>query len=432
MNAQSEHERDYFTDRSVLLDPYEYLEEIRSHGPVYQLQSRDIVAVTGYSEAVEVLRNNNDFSSVITTSGPTLPLPFEPQGTDITDQIEQFRNQIPGSSLLVAYDGAVHTASRSLLARLFTPSRLRDNQAFLTGLAERMVADAVRHGGCELMLGFATRYTSLVMADLLGVPEEDRERFADVLRSGPPPGDINGADGTEGAATLEGFSGAAGKTFANYIQDRRQKPRDDVLSELANASFPDGTIPDIEEVVRLSLFLFAAGQDTSAKLLGNAMRYLCEIPGLQDQLRGDRSQIVPFLEEVLRMEGSSKVTFRLAKRNCRIGDTDIPAGKKIVIFLAAASRDPDRWENPNEFRMNRPRANEHLAFGRGVHTCIGAPLARTEARIVLDRFLEHTSRIQLSERHHGTPGDRQFQYDPSFITRGLRRLYIDLESGGDR
>ena len=157
MNQSVSPEKDYFTDPSVLLDPYAYLEELRSHGPVHQLETRDIVAVTGYAEAVEVLRNTRDFSSVITTSGPTIPLPFEPEGDDISEQIEEFRDRIPGSNLLVAYDGEKHAASRSLLARLFTPSRLRDNQAFLQDLADQMIAEVVARSGCELMRDFGTR-----------------------------------------------------------------------------------------------------------------------------------------------------------------------------------------------------------------------------------------------------------------------------------
>jgi len=143
--------------------------------------------------------------------------------------------------------------------------------------------------------------------------------------------------------------------------------------------------------VKTAMFLFAAGQDTSAKLIGNAMRYLCENQDMQATLRADRSLIGPFLEEMLRLEGSTKATFRLCQRATTVGGFDIPAGKKIIIAVSAANRDPRRWDNPNDFVLNRPRIKEHLAFARGAHTCAGAPLARAEVAILLDRLLEHTS-----------------------------------------
>jgi cytochrome P450 len=134
------------------------------------------------------------------------------------------------------------------------------------------------------------------------------------------------------------------------------------------------------------------------------------------------------LEEVLRLEGSTKATFRLARHDTLIGDIEVPAGTPLTIALAAANRDPRRWENPDEFQLKRPRINEHLAFGRGVHTCAGAPLARVEVKAILERFLEHTTHIALSEAKHGTPDNRRLDYEPSFIIRGLDNLYVDLAS----
>jgi cytochrome P450 len=106
---------------------------------------------------------------------------------------------------------------------------------------------------------------------------------------------------------------------------------------------------------------------------------------------------------------------------------DIPAGTRLTVALAAANRDPRRWENPQEFRINRPRIKEHLAFGRGIHTCAGAPLARLEVAAILQHFFDHTKNISLSEKKHGPPGKRHMEYEPSYIIRGLANLYLDLE-----
>lgn len=417
-------ERDYFTHHSVLLDPYDYFEEIRAHGPVYQMKTRDLVVVTGFQEGVDVLLNTQDFSSCINPD-PLAPLRFEPEGDDISAQIEATQDTGP-LDLMVTYDGDRHAASRSLLNPLFTPSRLKANEEFMRAFADGMVREMVAKGGCELIGEVATPYVTMVIADLLGVPEEDREQFRKVIDSGPPPGNMEAADKPQASQALMFMGGF----FARYMQERRASPRDDVMTELALAKFPDGSTPDLMEVVKTAMFLFAAGQDTSAKLLGNSMRFLAENPELQQKLRDDRSLIGPFLEEVLRLEGSTKATFRLAKRKTRIGDMEIPAGKKVVVAVSAANRDPRRWDNPKEFRLDRPKIKEHLAFGRGAHTCAGAPLARAEVAVILDRFFEHTSAIALSEAHHGPKGARRIDYEPSYIIRGLANLYVEFTPRG--
>lgn len=415
-------ERDYFTDHAVLRDPYEYLEALYVKDPVLELKGRDIVFVTGFEESLQVLRNSEDYSSIIAPSGAGLPLPFKPQGDDISEQLDKHRTQIPAYDLVVALDGPRHAASRSLLNRLFVPSRLKANEEFMRQLAEKIVKTAVAKGKCELINEISNTYVMLVVADLLGVPEDDRELFRQAIDAAPPPGNMDSQD-RPAVGPLEYMAGF----FVKYIEDRRANPRADILSELANATFPDGSTPEVMEVVRLSTFLFGAGTDTSAKLLGNCMRFITEDPQLQQQLRDNRDLIAPFIEEVLRLEGSSKITSRLVLKNTKIGDKDIPAGQRVLVALAGANRDPRRWPEPNEFKFDREKIKEHLAFGRGAHTCIGAPLARTEVRVILDRFLEHTSDIKMSEEMHGPPGNRKLDYDPSFIVRGLTNLYLELK-----
>jgi cytochrome P450 len=416
-------EPDFFTDHSVLLNPYEPLDAVRSQSSVRQMESHDFVMVTGFAEATAVLLDGEHFSSVIAAAGPTAPLPFEPEGDDITDQIAAHHHEFVGHETFLSFDGPDHSARRALLSRLFTPSRLRANELYMHELADRLVKDAVAKGGCELMHDLAVPYVTYVIADLLGVPEEDRPAIAECLAAAPLPGAVDDADA---GASLAPLAEKVGGMFAGYILDRRANPRADVMTDLATAKFPDGSTPEVAELVMLAIFLFAAGQDTSAKLTGNSALFLTENPDLQAQLRADRSQIGPFLEEMLRLEGSSKVTHRLTRKSTRIGGMDIPAGKRVVISLAGADRDPKRWEDPNTFVLGRPRVKEHLAFGRGAHTCIGNPLARAEVRVLFDRFFEHTSDMTMSEAHHGPAGSRRLDYEPSYIVRGLTKLYVDL------
>lgn len=415
-------ERDYFTDYEVLKEPYQYFEAIRAKGPIYKLPGRPIVFVTGFDETLEVLKNTEDYSSAIAPQGPAAPLPFEPEGPDISAQIDAHRTEFHGGDLVVAYDGKPHTYSRSILSRLFVPSRLKANEEFMAAYAKQMVSDVVATGGCEMIKQIATPFVTIVIADLLGVPEDDRQLFMDAIEAGVGAGSLNPDDLAQQGQPLVIMGGY----FYQYIKDRRDNPREDILSELANATYPDGTIPDIMEIVRLSTFLFAAGQDTSAKLLGNTMRYIVDQPGLQDKLRANPSLIPALLEEVLRLEGSTKMTARLARRDTKIGDVDIPVGTRVMLALSAANRDPRRWEHPEALILDRPKIKEHVGFGRGAHVCIGAPLARVEVRVILEELLKQTSKIDLVEAKHGPRGSRTLDYEPSFIIRGLAEMHLEL------
>ena len=164
-------------------------------------------------------------------------------------------------------------------------------------------------------------------------------------------------------------------------------PRKDVLTDLAKATYPDGSEPEVIAVVRTATFLFAAGQETTAKLLAVALKYLAENPELQDELRADPDKIPKFIEESLRIESPVKADFRLALRDTSVGGVDIPAGTPVMLLNGAANRDPRRFECPDEFRVDRHNSRAHMAFGRGNHTCPGGPLARAEGRVSLERIL---------------------------------------------
>ena len=215
--------------------------------------------------------------------------------------------------------------------------------------------------------------------------------------------------------------------FASYVTDRRRQPREDVLTELAAATYPDGSVPAVDEVVKLATFLFAAGMETTTKLLSTGMRVLGERPDIQQALRDNRAQIPAFLEESLRMESPVKSHFRLARTTTTIGEVDVPAGTIIMLLPGASNRDPRKFENPHEFQPDRKNVREHVAFGRGAHSCPGAPLARAEARISMNRLLDRMANIRISEEMHGPAEDRKYEYDPTFIMRGLSALHVEFD-----
>jgi len=415
--------RDYTEDLEVLRDPYPFFEAIRRDGGVFHDTQRDIYFVTGYDEAVAVLLDHETFSSNIAVHGPKNLPRFHGTREEIRAQLAEFRSHNPVAELLVNYDGLDHSNVRGLLDKLFIPSRLKANEEYMARLAQSMVSEAVAAGKAEMVKSFSAKYVTLVIADLLGVPDADRETFRDVIDNGPPAGNMDQGDERPPHATLEFLGGY----FFNYINERRERDMGDVMSELAHARFPDGSLPDLFEVVKASMFLFAAGQDTSAKLVANSLLYLCENPQMQDRLRANPAELSSFIEEMLRLEGSTKVTFRLALVDASVGDTVIPAGKPVVVGLAAANRDADKWDDPTAFQLDRPGIRQHLAFGRGRHTCIGASLARAEVLALLKALLSATKAIRLDDAVHGPPGARNLAYEPSYIIRGLDALHVVLE-----
>jgi cytochrome P450 len=362
---------DWFTDQALVEDPFPYYEHLRAKGPVVYEPHHGVVMVTGYQEALAVYRDDKRFSSINAPSGPIPPLPFTPDPYDIGPQIEQYRDQIIYSDWLVTRDRPQHTAYRSLLMGIITPARLKKNEEFMWRLADRQIGELIARKGFEVVSALARPFTILVVADLLGVPEEDHKEFCENFR--PVPAQI--AD-TQQALERNPLA-FLGRYFTRYIEDRRRiDPRDDGLSQLAHARFPDGTTPALTDVVNIAEFLFTAGQDTSARLITAALRFLGESPELQQRLRRQRDLIPNFLEEVLRLEPPVKCNFRVARVPVKVGDLDVAPGTTVMLLLGAINRDPRRFERPAELLADRANARDHLAFSRGIHSCAGAPLAR--------------------------------------------------------
>ncbi len=201
-------------------------------------------------------------------------------------------------------------------------------------------------------------------------------------------------------------------------------------TRLAQGTYPDGTTPEVTAVVRTATFLFAAGQETTARLLAVGLKYLAEYPELQDELRAHPERIPDFIEEALRIESPVKSDFRLARRSTTVAGVEIDAGTPVMLLNGAANRDPRHFERPGEFRLDRANAKAHLAFGRGVHSCPGGPLARAEGRVSIERILDRIRDIRLSEELHGPPSARHFEYEPTWVLRGLHKLHIEFTPAG--
>jgi cytochrome P450 len=378
--------------------------------------------VTGYEEAIEVYHDTETFSNCVAVAGPFARWPVPLKEDDTSGIIEQYRDALPFSDQLPTFDPPKHTAHRGLLARLLTPKRLKENEEFMWQLADRQIDEFLGRGECEFIQDYAGPFTLLVIADLLGVPESEHETFRKELQSDHRPSRTLDKDGTVAHKPLEFLY----DRFTNYIAERRRRPQNDVMTALATATFPDGSLPDVRDVMLIASNLFAAGQETKARLLGVMFQLIGERLELQQQLRDERDRLQNFIEECLRLETPLQSTFRLARVPTKVGGVPIPAGTTVMLIPAAANRDPRKFEAPNEFRLGRSNWRQHLAFGSGVHSCAGAPLARAEARVSAERLLDRVADIRISERAHGPASARRYEYSRTYMLRGLERLHLEF------
>ncbi len=404
-------ERDLFTDPDLIRDPTPYYAALRAHGPIKQEPHHGVFMVSGLEEVLAVYADHASFSAVIAPLGPFIELPKPAEGETIADVVENRSDEIPLSGQLFTLDPPKHTRHRALVAKLLTPNRLKQNEEFMWALADRMIDEFVDRGEVELCRAYAEPFALLVIADLLGVPSEHHERFRGWLQG-------------EGAL-VAGDAGAMGggeKVFANlhpyftrYVEERRAEPTNDVLTQLATVRFPDGELPEVADVVRIAATFFAAGQETTARLIATGMRILAEQPDLADELRGDPEAIPNFVDECLRLESPIKGAFRLVLRDTQLAGVDLPMGSIVMAMNGAANRDPRLFDDGDRFDAKRRNARRHIAFGHGEHFCPGASLARAESRISFERLLARLDNVLLRDV-------AALSYAPSFIIRGLESL----------
>lgn len=411
-------ERDFFTDPELLQDPTPYYTALRERGPVWREPHQGVVILSGIRELLEVYADHEHFSAIVAALGPLVKVPEPDQGESWAEVIERRRSEIPMGDMLTSIDPPRHTRHRALAGKLFTPNRLKENEEFMRTLADGLIDEMAVRGEVEFSDAYAKPFTLLVVADLLGVPSEDHDQFRGWLGGGQR--NVGNPEGEHGGdqvfANLHPY-------FTRYIEARRASPGGDVMSQLANGRFPDGALPEVADVVRLATIFFAAGQETTARLLSSGMRILAEGPALARELRSDPAGIPNFVEECLRLEGPIKSTFRLALHDTKIGNVDVPAGTLVMGLIAAANRDPRVFEDPDRFDAKRPNARRNIAFGHGEHFCPGASLARAEARISFERLLARLDDFQLVDPSALT-------YAPTFIIRGPNDLPLRFRCRG--
>lgn len=387
-------------------DPHASFDWLRDLGPVHYVRFPDTRTgwlITDY-EASRAAFTEPSISKAIKSSGARAVL--VEHGGEQRVKSGLFRD------MMVFYDPPQHTRLRDLVNRAFGSPAIRDLAPRVTEIADSLLvgmadsADASQ----DLLDHFALPLPTMVISALLGVPRSDRDRFrvwTTVIFSGEHSPDDKLA---------------AVQEFVSYIEQliaiKAAVPESDLLSELIAAS-ENGDRLTARELVSMVFMLLVAGFETTAHLIGNAVAILLADTGTRDLLCADPGRIFAFVEEVLRYESSAcEATFRYTTSPVTLGGVDIPAKQLIMVSTAAADRDPRRFPDPQRFDMNRTD-NQHLAFGHGIHRCVGAQLARTETVIALTRLLDHYPRLELA-------AGVRLQWRKSILVRGLTSLPVVL------
>ena len=272
---------DFFRGNELVADPYPYFDWLRGQCPVRREQSQDVYMVTGYDEACAVYNDTDSFSSCNSVTGPFPGFPVPLVGDDVSELIDEHRDELPFSDQLTTMDPPMHRDHRHLVMRQLTPKRLKENEEFVWRLADRQIDELMLSEDADFISGYANPFTLFVIADLLGVPEEEHDEFRAALARRPHDAAVGSTKDALSHNPLEWLY----DRFSRYIEDRRLSPRHDVLTALATTTFPNGELPEVIDVVRVAANVFAAGQETTVRLLGTSLQLIAERPDLQRLLR---------------------------------------------------------------------------------------------------------------------------------------------------
>lgn len=363
-------------DADVLDDPYPHYAQLRDHAPVHFVDELDLWIVTRYDDVAHILHDPDTFSSAQGMG----QLMAGGVGRNRVDAREMFQMDLSALRVLIATDPPDHTRLRRLLSRAFTPRAISDLEPHLRDICNTLVDDliaATQRGEGDLVAQVAFPFPVIVIAELLGIPPERRDdfkRWSDAL--------VGALSGSWQPAEAQQTLGEMFMYLAEVVERRRTEPGSDLISRLVATS--DADDPDAltaPEITLFAILLLVAGNETTTNLIGNGAAALAAHPDQADVLDQHPELLPAAIEEVLRWDAPVQGLFRATTRPVTIADVDLPAGAMLLASFAAANRDPRHFPDPDHFDITR-RPGDHLAFGHGIHYCLGASLARMEARIL--------------------------------------------------
>ena len=392
-------------DPGFKANPYPAYAQLRSTEPVHRVTAPDgrgLWLVTRYEDALVVFKDERfvkDYRNALTEE-QLAGLPTIPEALWLLT-----RNMLDT-------DPPDHTRLRALVQKAFTPRLIERMRPRIQAIAGGLLDAVEGRGEMDLIDDYAFPLPIIVIAELLGVPAEDRDKFREWSDVG-----ASGNMTEEYLATML----PAMEAFTDYLramfEEKREKPREDLFSKLVQAEEAGEKLTE-DELIAMAFLLLVAGHETSVNLIGNGTLALLTHPDQLEHLKSDPSLIKHAIEELLRYDGPvEKSTERFAREDVELGGQLIPRGEMVLLVIAAADRDPARFDDPDALDITR-EDTRHLAFGKGIHHCLGAPLARMEGQIAISTLLRRMPNLRLKEQPEA------LRWRPGLILRGLHSLPV--------
>ncbi len=351
-------------------DPYPLYRQLRERSPVLHVPGPELWIVLRHASVKRVLSDHDAFSSNVSAL----------HGHEF--------------AWLLFMDPPRHTKLRAIISRAFTSRAIASLEPRIREISRTLLDAAVERGRLDLIADYATPLPMMVIAEMLGLPAGDWQQLARWSETIVALGNtISGTGAAEAAAAFRVADAAMSDYFGRVVRERRARPGDDLVTKLAGAEV-DGERLDDGELVRFCQLLLAAGTETTTNLIDNAMITLLEHPDALARLRADPSQIPTALEEVLRYRTPVQAMFRATNREITLDGVILPARAFVIAAIGCANRDPAAFGDAERFEPARD-PNPHIAFGHGVHFCLGAPLSRLEGRIALADLLARFASLEV-------------------------------------
>ena len=415
-------------DPAVQQCPFPYYAQMQRSAPVYEVASPmgPMHLITTYAEVTDAVRDVTRFSSRFDTSGSA-------GSSELVERMRRLYEQEGGYDrvgTMLTVDPPDHTRYRRLVSRAFTPKVIAELEPTIRSVAGRLIDDLLaamaRDGVVEFVETFAVPLPVIVIAKALNVPDDrldDFKRWSDASIAG-----IGTNIGIEERLAAEREVIEFQKYFAAQLEARRSDPQDDLLTNLLQARIDRDELDDdgnplddepltVPEMLSIIQQLLVAGNETTTKFLTEMMRLLGEHPDQFAELQADPARAKAVAEETLRLSTPTQGMFRIVRDDVALAGCPLHKGDRAVVMFSAANRDPSVFADPDRFDPDRDNLTSHLAFGRGVHFCLGAALARLEGVVAAEELAQRLASFELAEAN-------DYAYHPSFLLRGLMRLDV--------
>ncbi|MEF3308774.1 cytochrome P450 [Paenibacillus sp. GYB004] len=396
-------------------DPYPFYNYLLEREPIYYISDRNQWVTSRYEDVNRILKDPAFVREHRNAAPPSPPSQEHPkQEAPPAPSVWKPVNDLLGNWMLFR-DAPNHTRLRGQVSHAFTPRTMERLKPKIQAVANHLAKQLTEETKPDLIASYAFPLPVIVIAEMLGVPPEDRElfkgwshTFARILEGGDRPPEF-AQQAAQAAVEITDY-------FRLLIAEHRKSPREDMISDLLAAQGQGGTLTE-QELIATCVLLLVAGHETTVNLIGNAVFTLLSFPEQLTRLIAKPELIRPAVDEVLRFEGPVQMTGRLASADYVIGGQTIKRGQYVTVMLGAANRDPSQFEQANRFDIGRT-PNRHLAFASGPHFCLGAPLARMEGEIALGKLVEQFPGMRLA--------DAKPDWRPNMLFRGLNTMRVEL------